>query len=213
MNFGGWTNIAEYCDLDEISNFILDSKRISDGLFVPDHFIYNVVGYKRDVLNILDFGCGLGRNTFGMRKYSDNWSTVGYDSKQMISRINEYRETIDPQKQITNVTFISDWKTVSNIKFDVIYCGLVLQHISEQDLNLYLKDFKNMTKKLVVSGRRSNDDLNKDGSYKNTWKILENNGIYPPVVCLGTTEFNHHGNIEYLVDGRDCEHFTCVYMF
>jgi len=31
-----------------------------------------------------------------------------------------------------------------------------------------------MTKKLLVSGRRNNDD-----NHKNTWKILENNGLYP----------------------------------
>jgi hypothetical protein len=57
-----------------------------------------------------------------------------------------------------------------------------------------------MTNKLVVSGRRFNDDM-VDGKYKNTWQILENNGFYPV----------NAKKINYNVDGNPNEHITCIY--
>ena len=132
------------------------------------------------------------------------------DSEKMLERTSEYCHS-KYNKNISdypNVTFTSDWKYVKSQKFDYTYATLVLQHIFEEELNQYCQDFKNITKKLIVHGRRHNDDkLN--GLYKNTWKILENNGLFPISCTL-------QGNIEwkYSVYGDDLnEHFTCLYKF
>ncbi len=57
-----------------------------------------------------------------------------------------------------------------------------------------------MTNKLIVSGRRFNDDMAGD-VYKNTWQILENNGYYP----------SNASDIKYSVEGDPEEHITCIY--
>jgi hypothetical protein len=57
-----------------------------------------------------------------------------------------------------------------------------------------------MTNRLIVSGRRFNDDM-VDDNYKNTWQILENNGYYPSNV----------NDIKYSIDGDLEEHTLCVY--
>jgi hypothetical protein len=59
-----------------------------------------------------------------------------------------------------------------------------------------------MTHKLIVSGRRFNDDMS-TGEYKNTWQILENNDLFPRK-CIGTTK-------EYSKSGDPGEHFSCIY--
>jgi hypothetical protein len=57
-----------------------------------------------------------------------------------------------------------------------------------------------MTNKLIVSGRRFNDDM-VYGKYKNTWQILENNGYYP----------SNKDDIKYSTDGDPEEHILCIY--
>ena len=76
----------------------------------------------------------------------------------------------------------------------------MFQHIHEEDLNVYLNDIKSMTNRLIVSGRRFNDD-SVDGKYKNTWQILENNGYHPSNADV----------IKYSIEGDPEEHITCVY--
>ena len=93
-----------------------------------------------------------------------------------------------------------DWDLLKTMKFDCIYATLVFQHIYENDLNLYLQDIKRMTNKLIVSGRRFNDDM-VDDKYKNTWEIFENNGYYPSNI----------NDIKYSIEGDLEEHTLCIY--
>ena len=57
-----------------------------------------------------------------------------------------------------------------------------------------------MTNKLIVSGRRFNDDM-VDDKYKNTWEIFENNGYYPSNI----------NDIKYSIEGDLEEHTLCIY--
>jgi hypothetical protein len=59
-----------------------------------------------------------------------------------------------------------------------------------------------MTKKLVVFGRRFNDDMVNE-KYKNTWQIFENNGLYPS--NANEVSYKTHGDLE--------EHTLCIYNF
>ena len=96
------------------------------------------------------------------------------------------------------------------MKFDCIYSILVFQHIFEEDLCKYIQDIKKMTNKLVVSGRRYNDDIDKSsGQHKNTWKILENNGLIP-YQCIGVRN-DVFGEIPYERDGNPNEHLTGLF--
>jgi hypothetical protein len=99
-----------------------------------------------------------------------------------------------------NIQLFSEWDTLKSFRFDCIYATIVFQHIHEKDLNNYLQNIKQMTNKLVVSGRRFNDDM-VDGKYKNTWQILENNGFHP----------KNAREINYKIDGDPKQHITCIY--
>lgn len=197
MNFHGWETIA-LKDLDFIADKILTARNIAD--FKEDENFLEILGNENSSIIILDFGCGIGRNTFGMSLKRPKWKFVGYDNENMISKTKPYVCIKYPDfKEFSSVSFSSEWQVVNTQQFDVIFCNLVLQHIYEKDLNIYLNDFRKMTHKLVVHGRRLNDD-----NGKNTWKILENNKYFP----VNCNSFNG-----YSINGNPEEHFTCIYQW
>ena len=195
ISFNSWINI-DYNNIDIVADYICTGKTPKE--FKPEPELYKVLD-KCNPLNILDFGCGIGRNSFGMASYSALWNITGYDNMKMISLTDNYKNIKYNNTIIDNVKFESDWDIVKNMKFDCIYCSLVLQHIYESDLNTYVLDFKRMTSKLVVAGRRFNDEKIA-GNYKNTWRILENNGLTPS-----------YSNRRYAIEGDPEEHMLCVY--
>jgi SAM-dependent methyltransferase len=160
------------------------------------------IGDESTPLSILDFGCGVGRNIFDFSHNFPNWKFYGYDNPNMINKANEYSNIRFGKniQEYSNLELFSDWDKLKTIKFDCIYATIVFQHIHEKDLNNYLQDIKQMTHKLIVSGRRFNDDMI-DGKYKNTWQILENNGFHP----------TNAKEINYKIDGDPEQHITCIY--
>lgn len=167
-----------------------------------DMWMTHMIGDPNASLSILDFGCGVGRNIFDFSQQFKNWKFYGYDNANMLNKALEYSK-IRFNKSIfdySNIELTSDWNTLKTKKFDCVYATIVFQHIHENDLNLYIKDIKNMSRKLIVSGRRFNDDI-VDGKYKNTWQILEKNNLYP----------SNASEINYSAEGNPEEHITCVY--
>ena len=173
----------------------------------PDKHLYSLFGHENDNLKILDFGCGICRNAGYLSSEYPNWDIYGYDNENMLKHasnfcLKKYSLNINTQK---NLKLISDWNVLKNEKFDIIFALLVFQHIHEKDINLYLKDILKMTNKLIVFGRRYNDDFVYDEDkkiiFKNTWKIFENNGFYPSNI----------DNIDYSIEGDPEEHTLCIY--
>jgi len=187
--------------MDEIISLIVTNKNLE--ITTHDDWIMSEIGTPDQNFKLLDFGCGVGRNTFGFSE-NKNWNIVGYDSDVMLENSKEYCK-LKFNKNINefkNVIFSSDWNLVSTMKFDCIYATLVFQHIFENDLSKYLQDIKVMSNRMVVMGRRFNDEIDKlTGKHKNTWKILENNGFYPcDADCKGFTidgDVNHHITVCY----------------
>ena len=175
---------------------------------ITDSWLPQIIGDPNTPKLILDFGCGVGRNIFGLAQEFKTWDFYGYDNANMIEKANEYsmkkfNKTI---QEYSNIKITTDWDVLKAMKFDCIYATLVFQHIYEKDLNVYLKDIKQMTPRLIVSGRRFNDDR-----HKNTWKILENNGYHPSQACLRDMNKWDPSNFNYSVEGEPCEHITCLY--
>lgn len=203
-NFNLWNEIGKSKNIDYIADSILTNRTCED--FYSDEWLYSSyldkIDINTDSVSILDFGCGIGRNTFGMSYYNSNWTIVGYDNKYMIEHVTEYHSIKYPGNPYpNNLKFEYEWDKVKLLKFDFIICCVVLQHIFEKDLNEYISDFKKMTRNLIVSGRRFNDD-----NRKNTWEILENNGLIP-YRCLK----NGVGDVKYEKDGDPDEHLTYIY--
>ena len=197
--FNGWSQVSNL-NLDKVVDLVLTdgtSKTIKSDMWMTP-----MIGSKDKSISVLDFGCGVGRNIFDFSQNFPNWTFYGYDNPNMMDKASEYSKVRFGKSvyDYPNLELISDWDLLKTMKFDCIYATLVFQHIHENDLNLYLQDINQMTNKLIVSGRRFNDDVI-DGKYKNTWQILENNGLYPSNV----KENN------YVVEGNPEEHLTCIY--
>jgi len=198
-SFNGWFYVDQY-NLNKVIDLVL-TNGTSDTI-KSDMWLTPMICDKSKSLSILDFGCGVGRNIFDFSQNFPNWKFYGYDNPNMINKANEYSNIRFGKniQQYSNLELFSDWDKLKTIKFDCIYATIVFQHIHEKDLNNYLQDIKQMTHKLIVSGRRFNDDMI-DGKYKNTWQILENNGYHPSNAL----------DIKYFIDGDPNEHITCIY--
>ena len=198
--FHGWSTVGQM-DIDVVADLIATGRKVSD-VKPDDWLINNFIGFPDQNKLILDFGCGFGRNAFGMAKHSKKWTIIGYDNEAMLSKVPEFA-TINYKGELPeNLLFMSDWNRVSLYKVDVIVCTLVLQHIYEHTLIKYIQNFKKMTHRLVVSGRRFNDDATK----RSTWTILEEEGLIPDKF-YGVNE-----EMPYTAEGDPEEHNTAVYV-
>ena len=184
--FNGWLEVDKL-DINETVDLILTGRTAAQA--IPDQWIFPYIGGKDEDLNVLDFGCGVGRNTFGMKEYAPMWSITGYDNENMLNKIQEFHCIHYYNKPIyKDITFSPEWNNLKSCRFNTIFCCLVLQHIYKNTLQSYIKDFKNMTNKLIVFGRRFNDD---GGTETSTWSILEDNGLVPYQFYSGTKEISY----------------------
>lgn len=196
---GMWGRIGEL-DIDQTSNLIVTGKKAS--AVVPDEWIYKFIGKPEDTITVLDFGCGFGRNSFGMANHGKRWSVIGYDSEGMLAKTKEFAAVNYGGKIPTNLQFVSEWEHLRCQTFDRIVCIIVLQHINEAPLVQYLTDFKQMTKRLIVSGRRYNDDEKR----RSTWTILQEQGLTPTGFYI-----NDVTQVQYAPEGDPEQHHLACY--
>lgn len=194
--FNGW-NLSETSKFEEVVDLV-----ITDGTYDTIHADTHLFEYIPPHSSaILDFGAGVGRNTYELVEKFNSTTVYGYDNPDMLNYFIEYG-SVKYNKlpyELPRLVINSDWEFFKPIKFDCILATLVFQHIYEDALTIYLNDIKTMTKRLIVSGRRFNDDI-VDCQYKNTWQIMEKRGYYP-TLC----------SAEYKTYGNPHEHFTCIY--
>lgn len=198
-SFNQWNNVNKI-SLDSVVDLVLTNG--TPETIQSDIWLTPMFGDKNESLSILDFGCGVGRNIFDFSIKFPNWNFYGYDNINMLQKADEYsmKRFKKSYNSYQNLKFLSEWNGVKKLKFDCIYATIVFQHIYEDDLKTYLQDIKGITKRLIVSGRRFNDDMT-GGTYKNTWQILESNGYYP----------TNARDINYSIDGDPNDHITCIY--
>ncbi len=200
-SFNNWKNVNNL-ELNKVIDLVLTNGTL-DTIY-PDKHIFNLFENTDKLLKVLDFGCGICRNAGYLATKYPKWTVVGYDNENMLNHATGFckqKYNFDICDQY-NLLLTSDWDCLKSQKFDVIFAVLVFQHIHEKDIEIYLKDIAQMTKKLIVSGRQFNDDM-VDGNYKNTWQIVENCGLYPTNVNLS----------DYKTSGGPHEHITCIYDF
>jgi SAM-dependent methyltransferase len=196
---GAWGKIKEF-DLDKVTDLIVTGRKPEEA--TPDSWLYE--WFKDDgdkSLTVMDFGCGMGRNTFGVANHFKNWTVIGYDSEAMIGKTKDYAAIHYKDGTPSNTRFVTNWDELKMQKFDKIFCMLVLQHIFEDDLVKYAQDFKTMTKFLLVAGRRFNDGPKR----RSTWKVLEEQGLTPSKFFAG------HVEIPFEPDGEPEAHNIAFY--
>lgn len=196
-SFGVWSSYIPKCDLDKTVDYVLTGYN-AETMVSAEKEVLDFVKNPDQKLRVLDFGCGVCRNAIPISKKFSHWDVTGYDNPNMLQRAKDLcvAKYNHPLSDIKNLTLETSWDKLKTLTFDIVYATIVFQHIAEAALNVYISDLKNMTKKLVVYGRRFNDDRFLNGSYKNTWQILENNGLKPSNLKGYSVEGepeDHHG--------------------
>ena len=176
-----WNNAT---DVDEAKDWIFsgykDTKDFSPTILDES--------YYPKVETCLDFGCGVGRN-FDVLK-TKFFSIDAFDLPNML------RFMTQEDREKVRITY-DNWNDVKINKYDIIHACLVLQHIDEEYLRSYLKNFVDMSELLLLVGRSYLDD-----NLKNVLKIvLEYYNILkissPKELCLSVDPSEHH-------------HYTCL---
>lgn len=200
ISFGSYSEDRKET-LDQMADKMITGKAANE--LLPDEFLFPYIGDRLDELTIIDFGCGIGRNLYHLAEFSPCWNVIGYDQPRMIEYTGEYFELKfrQPRNKIRdifpNLSTETNWSILRCKKVDVIFSTLVFQHLSEKDLFGYVEDIKNMAKRLIVAGRRWNDEKG-----NSTWGLLEKCGLYPDK--CNSPEF-------YNAEGPRDDHFCCVY--
>ena len=111
-----WAELAATATEDDLRERILTG--FKDGKpFTP---YVPTIALPGPIADVLDFGCGLGRNFPYLRSVASR--VVGYDLPPMIERC---RGTAPGGA----VVLSSDWDAVAAMRFDLVFASLVLQHI------------------------------------------------------------------------------------
>jgi len=137
-----WREVIPECAV----KLILSRKKNESPYEVKPHMgmIGNITDTERD--KVLDFGAGVGRNTYGLIKVCDEvWA---YDFPNMIDTIKN-----NPKFKDSGIVAASDWNKVRKEKFTAIFAIISLQNIHLYDVRNYLKDFVAMSDHLYVQTR------------------------------------------------------------
>ncbi len=130
----------------------------------PHENMYNVMRLfeKENVKNILDLGCGAGRNLLLLAK--GNFNVYGIDiSKQGIAAAKKAlkQNNVDACLKVGNVFDILPYKDNS---FDAIVCVQVLQHAFEKEIKNAISEIKRILKPngllfITLCGKYSNKKM------------------------------------------------------
>lgn len=115
-------------------------------------------------MQVLDFGCGMGRALYHIKQRHPGWRVVGFDNQAMIERIKKVWPTLST---MPGVITTRHWNVVTDCRcFDQINAELVLQHMEEEVLRERLQQFVDLLSKssfpwarLFLHTRRTFDDL------------------------------------------------------
>jgi len=139
-----WISLAENADTDDLRDRILagykDGKPFTP--YVP------TIPMPEPLDNVLDFGCGLGRNFPYLSGIAR--SVAGFDLPPMIERCHDVAGGM--------VDLLSpDWNQVRQLRFDLIFTTLVLQHIEPEPARAFLRDFSSMAPSVYLLTRTDTD--------------------------------------------------------
>jgi cyclopropane fatty-acyl-phospholipid synthase-like methyltransferase len=99
-------------------------------------------------ISVLDFGCGIGRNSFRLAECGHK--VTAYDLPNMIEILGT-----DPRMPTykDELSLTSDWLKVGLEKYDAILASLVIQHLPEDVAEDYLGTLATMSQHLLVHTR------------------------------------------------------------
>jgi SAM-dependent methyltransferase len=166
---GEWQAIASTADPDELRERILTGYKTGKPFtpYVP------TVPLPSPLDRVLDFGCGVGRNFPYLKSIAKH--VAGFDLEPMIARCRELAP--EPVDLLT-----SDWTAVSSRQFDLIYAGLVLQHVETDTCRARLEDFAKLAPTTYLLTRLQSD------FGRNVLGLVAESGAFKVEAC---TEVEH----------------------
>lgn len=117
----------------------------------PDFWL---IGKVQDygAVNVMDFGCGLGRNSFEMADLG--MYVTMYDFPNIISMMKQS----PGYRRLSHMLSAEDrWMNACMKKYDVVLASLVFQHMPAEPAAEYLECMSGITDRLLVSGRSHMD--------------------------------------------------------
>ena len=139
-----WVDLAESATDDDLRERILTGFKAGKPFtpYVP------TIELPTPLDNVLDFGCGLGRNFPYLKSVARE--VVGFDLPEMIDRCR--------QASAVKIEMLSShWELVRTIRFDLVFASLVLQHIPEGWCRKALDDFAVMAPAVYLLARGAGD--------------------------------------------------------
>ena len=139
-----WMSLAENAHTDDLRDRILAGYKAGKPFtpYVP------TIPMPEPLESVLDFGCGLGRNFPYLSGIAR--SVAGFDLPPMIERCREVAGG--------SVDLLSpDWQQLCELRFDLIFTTLVLQHIEPQPARAFLRDFSHMAPSVYLLTRTDTD--------------------------------------------------------
>lgn len=170
-HFRNWRKLAATAGDDVLRD------KIKTGAGATDDVFFDSANVERHwfegARRILDFGAGLGRNVPKLLALDPDVVVTLYDSPEMIARARGKLSTRIAD-QLDRVRFADDFGQVDGDEpFDLIFCALVCQHITPPALLYFAERFRDLSPRLLVSGRRWNDA---GGRWSSTWEVIARAG-------------------------------------
>jgi SAM-dependent methyltransferase len=139
-----WMSLAENADSDDLRDGILTGYKEGKPFtpYVP------TISMPEPLDSVLDFGCGLGRNFPYLTRIAR--TVAGFDLPPMIERCRA-----DAGGMIAVLS--SDWIQVRELRFDLIFTTLVLQHVEPDQARTFLRDFAHMAPSVYLLTRTDTD--------------------------------------------------------
>jgi SAM-dependent methyltransferase len=117
----------------------------------PDHWLIDKIR-DMNAKTVMDFGCGLGKNSFVMADLG--MRVTMYDFPNIISIMKKSPS----YKRLSDILIAEDrWMNVCMRQYDVILANFVFQHMPVAVADEYLDCMKQMTGRLLVHGRSHMD--------------------------------------------------------
>jgi SAM-dependent methyltransferase len=139
-----WMSLAEKADTDDVRENILAGYKEGKPFtpYVP------TIPIPEALDSVLDFGCGLGRNFPYLTQIAR--AVAGFDLPPMIDRC---RAVAGGAVDLLS----SDWNRVRQLRFELIFTTLVLQHIEPHPARAFLGDFSHMAPSVYLLTRTNTD--------------------------------------------------------
>jgi len=130
LDFTYWPQVGNLKDINKISRYTNSQENISE--ILPRK---SILPLFENAKNILDYGCGIGRNAYYLGTKLKDSTVFGFDHASILSyAFDYYLSYYEEDEEPSNVILNSDWSELNQIKYDVTLCDTVFSCMKLQEV-------------------------------------------------------------------------------